>query len=89
MISISRLLYASTGRIASEVFHKVQQLHCFDISQEMMKQAENRLQQFHAQRGGSGSLQDKVSFHLVTGSEINLDTCANLPLDNHFDFVYS
>lgn len=80
---------ASTGRIASEVYHMVKHLHCFDISQEMIKQAKSKLQQAHQERDVTGLLEDKVSFHLVTGSEIDLDQSAGLALDNHFDFLYS
>lgn len=76
------------GRIALEIFKKVNQLHCFDISQEMLKQSRKRLEQVMKQQ--SDSPEDKVKFHLVhAGSEISLDRASGLALENSFDFIYS
>jgi hypothetical protein len=85
----------SIGRIALEVYHKIQTLHCFDISVEMIKQAKFRLEKDYEERKLSNECQvdfsERVKFHLLS-TDISLiaSTSSDISSEGSFyDFIYS
>ncbi len=76
------------GRIAVEIYHEVDELHCYDISKEMLTVAKKNIMANNLEQASKGccskSIEERVHFHhILTGEDHHI-------LGNYqFDFIYA